>query len=212
MEALTPVAGDLHDLLERHAVADVDDPADEARRLTANISTVVERFDRTLKTFNETFGDPNVKEGWLELFDNVTQMSVDGRDALQNINKITADLRLDIKRISDKVESGVDDTTGHINEMATQFRPILENTAQLTSALLRLAYALELGEGTAGMVLKDPRLYESLLLSSQRLTDMLETLERLLSKFERDGAIGVKGITPLGGFRRDIPIPQSSGR
>ncbi len=210
-EALTPVANDLHVLFERHTVESVDNPVDEARRLTANLSTVIERFDQSLKTFNETFGDPEVKAGWLELFANVKQMSIDGREALENIRSTTADLRVDLKRISTKLESGIDDTNQHIEAIAAEARPMLEHSAKLAASLLRLSYALEEGEGTVGRILKDPKLYESMLLTSQRLTDLIDTLQRMFTKFERDGAIGINAATAIGPIRKNIAIPDSAG-
>ncbi len=210
VEALTPVAADLHLLLERHTVAAVDQPVDDARRLTANLSTVIERFDKSLKTFNDTFGDPQVKAGWLELFANVKQMSVDGRVALENINIMTAELRTDLDRISHKLESGIDDANDHIEAMALDIRPMLQNAAKLTASLLHLTSALERGEGTAGRFMTDARLYESLLLTAQRLTEMIDTIQRIAAKFERDGAIKVDARTSVGTFRKNVDIPEST--
>lgn len=208
VEALTPVASDLHDLLEKHTIENVDNPAEQAQRLTANISTVVERFDQTLKAFNETFGDERFKTGWIELFDNVKQMSVDGRSALENIKNITANLQVDIKRISDKLETGIDGANRHIDEIAGMLRPVLEHASQLAGSLARLSLAMEHGEGTAGRFMTDPKLYESMLLSTQRLTELIDTLNRMFTKFERDGAIGVNAKTPIGPVHKDFEIPK----
>ncbi len=208
VEALTPVAKDLHVLFELHTVDQVDNPIDEARRITANLSTVIERFDHALKTFNDTFGDPQVKAGWLEVFNNVKQMSIDGRQSLENISNITGDLRTDLRRISLKVESGVDNANIAVNRIAEDIGPVLENISLLTSSLARLAQAVEHGEGTAGMIFRDPRAYESFVLSMQRLTDMLETIQRLFAKFERDGMIRVGTKTPVGTLSKDFKVPK----
>lgn len=210
VEALTPVANDLHLLLEHHTVEAVDNPVEEARRLTANLSTVIERFDRTLKAINDTFGDPQFKVGWQELVANVKQMSIDGRQALDNINKTTAELRVDLDRISTKFESGIDDVNANINIMADDLRPMLQNSAKLTGVMLRLMTAVERGEGTAGRFMTDAKLYESLLLTSQRLTDMIDTIQRIMAKFERDGAVGIKFRSPIGPISRKIAIPDSA--
>lgn len=207
VEALTPVADDLHDLLEKHTVADVD-AVGEFRRVTANIFTVVQRFDQTLKNFNETFGAPEIKEGWLEVFGNIKQMSIDGRESLDHMREMTTALREDLKRISDKFEGGIDNATEHLDEIALSLRPALENAAQLTALLVRIAAAIEAGEGTAGRFVRDARLYESLLLTSQRLTDLVDTIQRITAKFERDGAIHLKIPSALGRVPRDVKIPD----
>ncbi|MEE9293485.1 MAG: MlaD family protein [Phycisphaerae bacterium] len=210
VEALTPVADDLHLLLEQHPVEEVDNPIDRARQLTANISTLIERSDKMLKTFNEMFGDPKMKEGLLEMFANVKKMSSDGREALENINAMTADLQVDVKRISAKLEGGIDNANVHIGDIADSLRPMLENTAKLAASLLRLSMAIERGEGTAGRVMTDARLYESLLLTANRLTGLIDRIDRIFAKFERDGAIGIKVPSPIGPIPRSFNIPDSA--
>ncbi len=206
--ALTPVADDLHDLLERHTVGDVDNPASEARRVTANLSTVIERFDVTLRTFNETFGDERVRQAWFRLVDNVDQIGTDARSAVEDIRVTAAALRMDLKRITDKLEVGVDDLSLSLNEAADHLRPALENAAHLFATLNRVVEGIEHGEGSAGMFVRDPKLYESLVDSGERLKELLDTINRLMSRFERQGAIGVKIPTGIGDVPHNIKVPQ----
>ena len=210
VEELTPVAQDLHDLLDKHTIDDVDNTAEQAREVTANLYTVVQRFDGTLKTFNETFGDPTVRDGLIEMFDNVRQMSVDGREAFGHIRETTAELQASLQRITAKTEDGIDNTNRRIDEIAEDLRPVLLHSAELAASLSRLARALEQSEGTAGMFVHDPRLYESLLLTSQRLTELVDTIQRLAAKFELDGEIRLN--VPVGPLRHRhaIDIPQTA--
>lgn len=208
VQALTPVADDLHELLEKHTVEDVDNPTSEARRVTANLSTVIERFDATLRTFNETFGDERVREAWFRLVDNVDQMGTDARSAVKDIRITTESLRIDLKRITDKLESGVDDLSMTLSDATRQLRPALENAAHLFGALNRVVEGIEKGDGSAGMFVRDPRLYESLVDSGERLKELLDTIQRLMSRFERQGAIGVKIPTAVGNISRDIKVPD----
>ena len=203
------LAGDLHKLLEIHPVASVDSLASDGRKLTANISTVVERFDRTLKAFNETFGDPSVREGWLNLFANVDQMGNDARETLENIKTASVELRASLQSISAKLETGIVDTNERINEIALEIRPILQNTARLTASLTLIANAMQRGEGSAGMFIRDPRLYESLLMTSERLEELANTMRRIFRKFEMEGAIKLDIPTSLGTFHRSFDIPES---
>lgn len=209
VESLTPVAGDLHNLLKIHPAAKVDALAVDGQTLTANISTVVERFDQTLKTFNATFGDPTVREGWLKLIANIEQMGNDARETLENIKTASVELRASLQSIGAKLEAGIVDTHDRMNEIAEEMRPILENTAQLTASLMRIADAMQRGEGTAGMFIRDPRLYESLLMTSERLEELADTMRRIFRKFELEGAIKVDFPTSLGTHRKSFDIPES---
>ncbi len=208
VEALTPVAHDLHKLFEQHPMAEVDNPASTARKITGNLSTVIERFDITLKAFNDTFADPDVKAGWIEMFANVRQMSADGAEALASIRVAAAQLRIDLQRIAEKLEGGIDDTRTHMSQIAGDIRPVLEHASTLAASLSRIAHATEQGEGTMGMVMKDPRLYESLLLASERLVNLIDRLDRIFQRFEANGAIGVDVKTGVGPIRKNFNIPQ----
>jgi ABC-type transporter Mla subunit MlaD len=204
VEELTPVAEDLHDLMTRATIEDVDRPEGDPRRLTANLYTVVQRVDGTLKAFNETLGDPEVRAGLIEIVENVKQMSIDGREAFARMNTLTQELRQDIQNLSDRLGKGLDDANQSIHDIVDALRPTLEHTAQLSAALVRISTALEQGKGTAGMLVNDPRLYEAMLLTMQRLTEMVDTIQRLTAKFEMDGEIKVN--VPLGPFRHRAAI------
>jgi phospholipid/cholesterol/gamma-HCH transport system substrate-binding protein len=207
--ALTPVADDLHVLFEKQTVDQVDHPSSDARRLTANLSTVIERFDQTLKTFNETFGDAEVRAAWFDLVANVRQMGADGSAAMEDLRVTTAALREDVKRISLKLEGGIDDATLAVNDIANELRPALENIAKLAASLMHIANAIESGEGTAGRLVNDPRAYESLVLAFNRLTDLIDTMQRVMSRFERRGAIGLDLKSGVGSVPYNVPIPPA---
>ena len=58
--------------------------------------------------------------------------------------------------------------------------PTLDAASELVDNLNRVSRDLAEGEGTAGLFLRDERLYEALLLSVQRITDAVDTLRRIL--------------------------------
>lgn len=209
VQALTPVADDLHDLLEKHPVAEVDGLG-QAQRLVANISTVVERFDGSLKAFNELFGDARVKGGWFEIIDNVREMTAGGRASFENLQQTSAQLRTDLQRLAAKLEGGIDNANTRVDEVAADLRRVLENAAVLTGYLVNVSRTLSEGEGTAGKFVHDPKLYESLLLTAERLTQLIDTIQRMADRFERDGAIGVNYHTTLGPVRTEIDVPESN--
>lgn len=209
MKSLTPVANDLHDLLEIHPTANVDAPTGDKQRLTANISTVVERIDQTLKMFNDTFGDPLVRKGWLKLFADIDHIGNDIRETAENIKTASVELRASLQSIGAKLEAGIVDTRERINEIAGEMRPILQHTSRLMASLMRIADAMQRGEGSAGMFMRDPRLYESLLMTSERLEELANTLRRIFRRFELEGAISVDIGTLLGPQRTLVDIPKA---
>lgn len=216
--ALTPVADDLHEIFKKAPIELIDDPA-LAGELTANLRTAIQRFDKTLKHVNDVLGDPNVKSALLEAIENVRQGTQDGRLALADLRETTATLRDSSLRITTKIEQGVDDTTANFDQLSRKAMPVLDNLAEATANLNRVSLDLADGEGTAGKLLRDDRLYEKLVLFTDRLTDAIDTLRRITNKIERQGYIdlAVHEKSPLGPLPTQMKLydvktlPQEGG-
>jgi ABC-type transporter Mla subunit MlaD len=207
--ALTPVAQDVHELLVKRPVAEVDDPVALARQVTGNLYTLIERLDGTLRHFNEVLGDPEVQSGLRDAVANIRLMTEDGRATFANLRDTSASLRTDVKRVTDKLEGAVDNASGRIDRMGEAVIPLLDNSADLARNLKEATRQLAEGNGTIGRLLRDARLYETLLISVERLTDLLDTLRRLAAKFERQGYVEFKYQSVVGPVKgkRDIPEP-----
>ncbi len=196
-EKLTPVAQDLHELLQRRTIEDVD-AADEVRRQTANVSTVVQRFDQTLKHFNEVVGDPNVKSSLVSAVEQVSQAASDFRAAATDVRTLAGNLVSDEQRLAAKLDQGIDDFRG----VARAAMPILDATSRTVTNLELASKNLSEGQGTIGLLMRDPRLYEAVTLSFARLTDLIDTLRRISGGWERQGYVDLKvHDTPLGDVR-----------
>jgi len=208
-EAATPVATDLHHLFEKRTVADVDQAVAEAAQITATLYTVVERFDHTLRHVNEVLGDPATKSAVREAIENFRQASEDGRVMMANLRGTSEHLDEDLDHLSGLLENGLTDAHTGINEIRQRLLPTLDTLAKLAENLNRVALDLAEGQGTAGLFLRDPRLYEALLLSAERITDAVDTIRRIADRFEKQGFIDLKVQDAVGPLpartRREIP-------
>ena len=111
----------------------------------------------------------------------------------------------------DRPSTAATRTAGAVPASRTQINrlgPLLDNSAELTANLNQVARHLSEGEGPAGLLLRDARLYESLLLSIERITDFVDTLRRLAAKFERQGYVELKAHSALGPVKTTKPIPE----
>jgi phospholipid/cholesterol/gamma-HCH transport system substrate-binding protein len=204
-ETLTPVADDLHELLKKRPVREVDlaDP-EEASRISANLYTAVERLDLALKHFNEVLGDPQVKSNLLEAVENVNIMTADGRAAVADFRDTAANLKADSSRIADKLEGAVDNANARVTQLADAAMPVLNETAQLSANLNVISRNIRDGEGTIGRLVVDGRLYEVAVLSFERFTDMVDSIRRLAFRWEKTGRIGIDA----GGFPVTKKVPE----
>ncbi len=205
-----PVADDLHDLFQKRTVEEVDraaeSPIEGAEKMTATLYTVVERSDSTLKHFNEVLGDPQVKSALREAIENFRQISEDGVVVSANLRETSEHIKEDWDRLAGQVESGLADANTGINEIRQKIGPILDGISSMVTNLDRVSRDLAEGEGTAGLILRDARLYEELLLSVQRFTDTLDTIRRMVERFEKQGYIDIRGHKVVGPLSADTKI------
>ena len=197
-EKLTPVATDLHEILKITPLAKVDSSAGGPQPVQPNMYTVVQRLDRVLKNLDDIFGDPELKDGLRGAIDNVIAMSTDGKATFQDLRDTSANLKVDASRIADKLEHSIDNMTEKVDTIADAAMPILDSTAKAATNMEAITNDLRQGKGTLGKLLTDPRLYEVLVLSIERATDLFDSARRLFYRFEKTGRVGIGRQWPTG--------------
>jgi len=172
-ESLAPVSVELTRLLEHRRIEDVNTNAKPA-----NIDTVVQRMDGGLKNLNDVLGDPENQENLKLLLANGRQMTERGTLLMDDLRQTAADGRA----------------------LFTQGQRLMQSLAgasdQLSAVLVRLDKAaadLNEGRGTAGMLLRDNRLYEELVLSARRLTKALDDIRDVMEMAKR-GELKIKAF------------------
>ena len=210
-EATTPLATDLHHLFELRSVQEVDDPLAAARGITANLYTVVQRLDITLRHVNDVLGDPEIRDSVKQSVRDLQQTMADARETAAVLRRAATRLEEDLPGIAERLDAGLADANAGINEIRKLLVPTLDTASKLMDNLNRVARDLAEGEGTGGLLLRDERLYEALVLSAERITDAVDTLRRILQRSEEQGHIDLKLHEAVGPFPYDkrIDIPPA---
>jgi len=171
-DALTPVAADMHRLLDVRTIDEVD--RDKAQKLTANLYTAVQRLDTTLKSLNLIVGDPGNRENFAATLANVRRTSDD-------FAQLTKEFRGSLGKWDqtlDTVNTNVDSTGRKLAQVADSADRLMR-TAQQTFVLMNE------GKGTAGLFLNDNRLYESLVLTADRLSRAIDDLREVMALMKK---------------------------
>jgi phospholipid/cholesterol/gamma-HCH transport system substrate-binding protein len=171
--ALKPAGENLARLLEARDVKQVD-----VQQLTANLDTVIQRFDLALKNMNVILGDEQNQANLKDTLANARKMSESGAVAMQNISAMTEDGRATMKDASvliRKLAGTADDLSGVLKRM------------DQTLALLNDK------QGSLGLMLNDNRLYEEMVLSARRLTKALDDLREVLD-LAKQGKLRIKAF------------------
>jgi ABC-type transporter Mla subunit MlaD len=199
-----PVARNLAGLLERRTVYEVEQPGAMERGTTANVATVVERIDLFVKHLNEVLGDANVQEDVKAIVSGLNEAVREAQDLVELWKRET-------KTIAENANEGIERTETNLNEALVKLIDVVENLDDSTKELNSILQGVAAGEGTAGLLVRDERLYESGVLALQRLADVLASIRRITGKIERDGYITVGQTTAVGTFTKDFPVgPQPS--
>lgn len=203
--AATPVADNLAELIEQRAVADVSRPGAAERGITANLSTVVERIDNLAANINEVLGDENVQ-------DDVKTAVSDLKSATTELKDTIALWKAESQKIGDNFNAGIDRTEENLAESFVKLNDVLDNLDDAASSLAGTLRQVSEGQGTAGLLARDERLYEAAVLTFDRLGELVSTLQRIAGKIERDGYITIGQATPVGTVTKDFPLEQPATR
>ncbi len=211
-EAATPLATDLHHLFEIRSINQVDAPGAAAAGITANLYTLIQRFDLTVGELNGILADPEFKPSVLNAVSNFERMTVEGREAMITMRRMMDQLETDTSSIAQKLDSGLSDANKGINEILARMIPALDQLSELMVNLNSVSRDLAQGGGTAGLLLRDDRMYESFVLSIQRLTDALDVIRRIAERFENQGFIEFKSHDVAGpiDYQGKYPIPPNT--
>lgn len=198
----TPVGTNLAKLLEQRPVEAVEEPGAADRGLTPNLSTVIDRIDQLVANINTVLGDKDVQGDVKAVVQDLKVTSTELRDLVVLWTDET-------KKLADNLNQGVDRTEANLEDLLLR----LTNTADsMDEAANRLATILDhvaKGQGTAGLLVRDERLYEAAVLSLERFSASMGSLQRILGKIEEDGYITV-GQAPTGLLRKRYPVPAQA--
>ncbi len=197
--AAEPVADSLALLLERRTVTDIEQPGAVERGITPNLSTVVERFDELLAHADAVLGDENVQE-------DVKAAVSDLRNAAEQLRETISLWQSESKRLSDNINAGIDRTQDNLDRSFVRLNEVLDNLDDATTSMAGLMRTVHAGRGTAGLLVRDERLYEAAVLTFQRLSELIGTLQRITGKIEEDGYITIGERTPVGTFTKKFPV------
>lgn len=180
--ALTPVLHDLHEVLVKRDVSEVDGPAGRP----GNLSSAMSRFDSMLKHFNEVLGDPTVKSQLRDGIANLHEMSEDMKTAVATFNEFAKDARLvaaDARTLTGKFSNTLDNLDSNVQRVARALIADLDKAGEILDGFAVAALHIKRGEGSLGKFIQDDRLFESMVLTFERLNETLAEFKKLAEEW-----------------------------
>ena len=187
-DAMTPVLNELEQALQQRSPAAVD-----RGEVQGNLSSAVARFDHALKHFNEVLGDEGVKSQLRETIANVHDMSIQGKQVMSDLEVASGDGRAmmsDARRLITRVDQTVEKVDARVDDVAQAMIGTLDRADNALDQLAAIGQGVRNGEGTMGHLFMDAKLYESMVFTTERLTQALEEFRALIAEW-REGKVRI---------------------
>jgi phospholipid/cholesterol/gamma-HCH transport system substrate-binding protein len=174
------LAKQLTELSKRLQVA-VED-WNESKTIT-KITGAVESFHKTIDKVGQTseelrkfLADDKMRGDLKDTLANFKQVSQDAKTISKNLEKLSADASVTVTK-----------TNTSIDDLSKQLAGRLDQLAGVFDKLQSVVAKIDKGEGTAAKLINDPKLYESLVDTSQELNLTVKDLRRLVEQWEQEG-------------------------
>ena len=154
------------------------------------LDKLIEGINAFIANANDIIGDPNNKRNIHATLANITDASHNFSVAMDEATKTMEDTRKAIEEFRRLAATGTD-TLKNVDGQAERLVASLVNTsAEIGQAMSQLRLAMEkvnTGDGTAGKLINDARLYESLVETTFEMNVLLKDLKQLIDKISEKG-------------------------
>jgi phospholipid/cholesterol/gamma-HCH transport system substrate-binding protein len=149
----------------------------------AHIDEQVQNLGRVMESANSLISDPKLREDIRTALANI-------RNASESVSRIGTKL----DKLSDEVSGAVGDVRTTVNKAGNTVdslgKQVSDRLAQVSVTLDHfnsIAAKLDNGQGTAGQLINDPKLYQGLVEASLQLNATIVDLKRLVEQWEQEG-------------------------
>ena len=188
---LTTVARDLHTMfaytpLEKMNEYKIGDP----RRPPDNISTLVLRLNIAVDNINKLLEDPSLPNNFHTLVANLVDASNQLKDVLATIKTTMASADTNLAKFgaaSDNISAAAKSAGTTFDVAQTRLTQVSEKLVVTLRTLDESLNAISKGDGTTGKLIRDPKLYDSLVDLTRSLNATTDEINKLVHQWKQDG-------------------------
>jgi phospholipid/cholesterol/gamma-HCH transport system substrate-binding protein len=143
----------------------------------------VQHLGQVINSVQAVIDDPKVRQ---DLKDSVANLRVATEKAGKigdNLDQFTQHL----DQLSTQTSASIAKTQSHIDDISKSTSDRLLQLANSLDQLQQIVQKINQGKGTAGQFVNDPKLYESLVDTTQELDATVKDLKRLIEQWEQEG-------------------------
>jgi phospholipid/cholesterol/gamma-HCH transport system substrate-binding protein len=193
--ALKPAAGAMKDILEQRTIRQVETSTRPGEtELTANLYTAVQRLHSVLKHFDVVLGDPEVQSNIKLSLDNFRAASDEIRLAAGGFREFSASavqVGQNVEQLTGKLDQTLTMTHERIDTLGASLIDNSNKLSKLLDQFSSVGQDLAEGQGTMGMLLRDPKLYDEIMLTVRRLGLAASEMTVLVKQWQKQGILGM---------------------
>jgi phospholipid/cholesterol/gamma-HCH transport system substrate-binding protein len=151
--------------------------------LMAHLDQQVQKVGKILDSANELISDPKMREDVKAALANLRTASESAARLGPKLEQTTGQVSetlTDVRGTIAKTNTSIDTLTRQMNDRMLQVAKLLQNVESVTAKI-------DQGKGTAGALVNDPKLYQSLVETAGQLKVTVSDLNRLIEQWEQDG-------------------------
>ncbi|HEX2972398.1 MAG TPA: MlaD family protein, partial [Tepidisphaeraceae bacterium] len=152
-----------------------------------NLNRDITKAGNVLDKVDSLVGDENMRKSVQESLANFREVSETAKRIGANFEKLSANANVRFDQLADRGDKLLVTTEGRIGDLSKQ---LTERMGQVDAVLKRfesISKKMDEGNGTAGMLLNNPALYESLLDASRELKLTVQDIRRTVQGWEQEG-------------------------
>jgi phospholipid/cholesterol/gamma-HCH transport system substrate-binding protein len=174
---IPPEFGDLaKDISEQQLVA-------HATEAVKSLKEQLDRAGKTLDSVNDVLADPKVRSDLKATVANIHETSQNIERFSKKLDKVADETSTTLAQVRTTVDGG----GKRFDEVARELGGRLTQMSQTLERVNSVATKIDKGQGTAGLFINDPRLYESFVDTARELNLTVADLRRLVQQWEEEG-------------------------
>lgn len=158
--------------------------------LIGNLNAQVTKAGEMMDSVRSLVGDDKMREDLKTAIGNMKTATESANRIATNLEKFSGNLDEignDAKGTITQVQKTVANVDTRVNNLSEQVAARLEQTSKLLDNFNSISKKIDAGDGTAGKLVNDPRMYESLVDTAQQLNKTVTDLQRLIEQWEQEG-------------------------
>ena len=159
-------------------------------RLVAHLDDTVRSAEDVLKSLHDYVADPKMRDDIQVALANFREVTERADRAAKNVEKFSDSLQSfgdNAQATMTDARTAIRKTQDNFEQISQQLNDRLLQMSKLLDSFQSIAAKVDTGKGTTGLLLNDPKLYQSLVDSSRELNATIADLHRLLEQWEQEG-------------------------